>query len=206
MPLRATRTIGTDDRCDITHGGIHPPDWAELRDKRPRGRSSATRANSRSGSIRSPTSDGSRAVSSRQAGWHVVAANESNTDTPRTSQAQPRLAAHADRVLHPEDNMPRGGISSTQASPTASITRDRSSTSATIRTSTSPCTQRWPPSQSRKGDCAFRSASSAPLPPGSSCGRYAVRSETSPEQWLSEQRGLGQGLLSDPAGVSIIER
>jgi hypothetical protein len=89
VPLRATRTIGTGDRRDITDGGIYPPDWAELRDMRPRGRSSATRADNRSGSIRSPARDRPRAVSSRQAGWHVVAANESNTDTPRTSQCSP---------------------------------------------------------------------------------------------------------------------
>jgi hypothetical protein len=68
MPLRATRTIGTGDRCDITDGGIYPPDWAELRDMRPRGRSLATRADSRFGSICSPARDGSRAVSSRRAG------------------------------------------------------------------------------------------------------------------------------------------
>ena len=89
VPLRATRTIGTDDRCDITHGGIYPPHWAELRDMRPRGRSSATRAKQPLRIDPFATSDGSRTVSSRQAGWHVVAANESNTDTPRTSQCSP---------------------------------------------------------------------------------------------------------------------
>ena len=82
MPLRATRTIGTDDRCDITDGGIYPPDCAELRDMRPRGRSSATRASNRSGSIRSPARDGSRAVSSRRAG----------TWSPPTSHMQMRRA------------------------------------------------------------------------------------------------------------------
>ena len=67
MPLRATRTIGTGDRCDITDGGISPPHWAELRDVRP-GPIFGSPAGSRFGWICSPARDGSRAVSSRRAG------------------------------------------------------------------------------------------------------------------------------------------
>jgi hypothetical protein len=206
VPLRATRTIGTGDRRDITDGGIYPPDWAELRDMRPPGPIISNPG-------RQPLRIDPFAGAGPSSGGFEQAGRLARGRRQRVKyrytahiSVQPRLAAHADRVLHPEDNMPRGGSAAPRR---RRRRRSRAIGHRRARRSgrrTSPCTQRWPPSQSRKGDCAFRSASSAPLPPGSSCGRYAVRSETSPEQWLSEQRGLGQGLLSDPAGVSIIER
>ena len=204
MPLRATRTIGTGDRCDITDGastcptGPNSGTCAPGADHRQPGQTTAPdRSVRRRGTVLGRFRAGGLARGRRQRVTCRCAARIS---------VQPRLAAHPDRVLHPEDNMPRGGSAAPRR---RRRRRSRAIGHRRARRSgrrTSPCTQRWPPSQSRKGDCAFRSASSAPLPPGSSCGRYAVRSETSPEQWLSEQRGLGQGLLSDPAGVSIIER
>ena len=102
--------------------------------------------------------------------------------------------------------MPRGGISSTQASPTASIARDRSSTSATIRTSNQSLHAALAAVSIAEGRLRVQirelRTAAAWIELRSLC--RSVRDV--PEQWLSEQRGLGQGLLSDPAGVSIIER
>jgi hypothetical protein len=180
MPLPATRTIGTGEHCDITDGGIYPHDWAELRDmppgadhRQPGQTTAPDRSVRRRGTVLGRFRAGGLARGRRQRVTCRCAARIS---------MQPRLATHPDRVLHPEDTMPRGGSAAPRR---RRRRRSRAIGHRRARRSgrrTSPCTQRWPPSQSRKGDCAFRSASSAPLPPRSSCRRYAARSETSPEQ------------------------
>jgi DNA (cytosine-5)-methyltransferase 1 len=82
MTLQATRTIGTGDGWDVTDSGIYVPDWADLGDARP-------------GSVvenpeRQPigidlfAGAGGFSCGFKQAGWHVVAANENDVDAAHT--------------------------------------------------------------------------------------------------------------------------
>ena len=82
MTLRATRTIGTGDGWDVTDSGIYVPDWADLNGVRP-------------GSIienpdRQPigidlfAGAGGFSCGFKQAGWHVIAANENDVDAAHT--------------------------------------------------------------------------------------------------------------------------
>jgi len=82
MALQATRTIGTGDGWDRTESGIYVPDWAGLEDVRP-------------GSVienpdRQPlgidlfAGAGGFSCGFKQAGWHVIAANEHDVDAACT--------------------------------------------------------------------------------------------------------------------------
>ena len=82
MPLRATRTLGTGDGWERTDSGIYVPDWADLDVVGP-------------GSIienpdRQPigidlfAGAGGFSCGFKQAGWHVIAANENDVDAAHT--------------------------------------------------------------------------------------------------------------------------
>jgi DNA (cytosine-5)-methyltransferase 1 len=82
MALQATRTIGTGDGWDVTDSGIYVPDWAGLEDVRP-------------GQVienpdRQPlgidlfAGAGGFCCGFKQAGWHVIAANEHDVDAACT--------------------------------------------------------------------------------------------------------------------------
>jgi DNA (cytosine-5)-methyltransferase 1 len=82
MALQATRTIGTGDGWDRTDSGLYIPDWASVEDVRP-------------GSVienpgRQPigidlfAGAGGFSCGFKQAGWHVIAANENDVDAAHT--------------------------------------------------------------------------------------------------------------------------
>ena len=82
MPLRATRTIGTGDGWQSTDSGILVPDWADLPDTPP------------APAIELPQPQpigidlfagaGGFPCGFKQAGWHVIAANEWDVDAAHT--------------------------------------------------------------------------------------------------------------------------
>jgi len=82
MPLRATRTIGTGDGWDVTDSGIYIPDWAELEDVRPE--SIIENPQRQPIGIDLFAGAGGFSCGFKQAGWHVVAANESDVDAAHT--------------------------------------------------------------------------------------------------------------------------
>ena len=82
MTLRATRTIGTGDGWDVTTGGIYVPDWADLGDVRPQ---PVTESAERPPiGIDLFAGAGGFSCGFKQAGWHVVAANENDVDAAHT--------------------------------------------------------------------------------------------------------------------------
>ena len=82
MPLRATRAIGTGDGWDVTDSGLYVPDWAELDDVRP--------GHVIENPHRQPigidlfAGAGGFSCGFKQAGWHVIAANEYDVDAAHT--------------------------------------------------------------------------------------------------------------------------
>ena len=77
MTLQATRTIGTGDGWERTDSGIYLPDWADLEP--------------READVASPplaidlfAGAGGFSLGFKQAGWHVIAANECDADAAHT--------------------------------------------------------------------------------------------------------------------------
>ena len=106
MPLQASRTIGTGDGWQRTDSGILLPDWADLPD------TTSTAA------VELPQPQpigidlfagaGGFSCGFKQAGWHVIAANEWDVDAAHTYLANLGVPAHPDRVLHPRRPGPLG--------------------------------------------------------------------------------------------------
>ena len=122
MPLQATRTIGTGDGWDVTDSGIYVPDWADLDDVRP------------GPVIENPDRQpigidlfagaGGFSCGFKQAGWHVIAANEHDVDAAHTYLCN--LGSPDTRIVFctPEDEerwtaRATSGLSATTPSPTA---------------------------------------------------------------------------------------
>ncbi len=82
MSLQATRTIGGGDGWDRTDSGIYVPDWAELEDVRP----GAIVENPERQPLGIDLFAGAGGFSCgfKQAGWHVIAANECDVDAAHT--------------------------------------------------------------------------------------------------------------------------
>jgi len=101
MPLQTTRTIGTGDGWDRTDSGIYVPDWAGLEDVR------------RGQVIENPVCQplgidlfagaGGFSCGFKQAGWHVIAANENDVDAAHTYRCN--LGSPGTRIVFctPED-------------------------------------------------------------------------------------------------------
>ena len=99
MPLQASRTIGTGDGWQRTDSGILLPDWADLPD------TTSTAA------VELPQPQpigidlfagaGGFSCGFKQAGWHVIAANEWDVDAAHTYLVNLGAPQHPDRVLHP---------------------------------------------------------------------------------------------------------
>ena len=82
MPLRATRAIGTGDGWDVTDSGLYVPDWAELDDVRPA--HVIENPDRRPIGIDLFAGAGGFSCGFKQAGWHVIAANEHDVDAAHT--------------------------------------------------------------------------------------------------------------------------
>ena len=82
MTLRATRTIGTGEGWDLTDSGIYLPDWAGLDDVRP----GQVVENPQRQPIGIDLFAGAGGFSCgfKQAGWHVIAANECDVEAAHT--------------------------------------------------------------------------------------------------------------------------
>jgi len=101
MPLRATRSIGTGDGWDLTDTGIYVPDRAGLEDVRP----ASVIENPKQQPIGIDLFAGAGGFSCgfKQAGWHVIAANECDVDAAHTYLCN--LASPRTRIVFctPED-------------------------------------------------------------------------------------------------------
>ncbi|MGO9789411.1 MAG: DNA cytosine methyltransferase, partial [Solirubrobacteraceae bacterium] len=82
MALTATRTIGGGDGWDRTDSGIYVPDWAELEDVH----AGAIVENPERQPLGIDLFAGAGGFSCgfKQAGWHVIAANECDVDAAHT--------------------------------------------------------------------------------------------------------------------------
>ena len=101
MPLQATRAIGTGDGWDVTDSGIYVPDWAELEDVRPE--SIIENPQRQQVGIDLFAGAGGFSCGFKQAGWHVVAANECGRRRGAHLPVQPRLVAHRIVFCTPQD-------------------------------------------------------------------------------------------------------
>ena len=82
MPLRATRTIGTGDGWQSTDSGILVPDWADLPDTPPT--AAVELPQPQPIGIDLFAGAGGFSCGFKQAGWHVIAANEWDVDAAHT--------------------------------------------------------------------------------------------------------------------------